>query len=72
MPKERYTLCRVYQTIKSDCLGFNYKCLKTEEFPCKTLKEAIEMGSILTYEEKINSYIFDNVRHKRLTLKGEQ
>jgi hypothetical protein len=46
--------------------------LTTEEIECKTLKEAVELGTILTEEEKILGFhIFDNASHKRLTLKGE-
>ena len=67
MNKARYTLTRVYYI-----QGFNSRTLSTEEIECKTLKEAISLGYILTEEEKVlGSYIFDNVLHKRLTLKGE-
>lgn len=64
---KRYTLVRVYYT-----QGIICRKLTTEEINCKTLKEAINLGAILTEEEKVlGSYIFDNVAHKRLTLKGE-
>lgn len=67
MNKARYTLVRVY------CKRGIITCtLATEEIDCKTLKDAVELGAILTEEEKVlGSYIFDNVSHKRLTLKGE-
>lgn len=65
--KERYTLVRIFYT-----QGIITKKLTTEEIQCKTLKEAKELGAILTEEEKVlGSYIFDNVAHKKLTLKGE-
>jgi len=64
---ERYTLVRVYYT-----QGIICRKLATENINCKTLKEAVELGAILTEEEKVlGSYIFDNVSHKRVTLKGE-
>ena len=64
---ERYTLVKAYQT-----QGIICRKLATEEIKCKTLKEAVELGAILTEEEKVlGSYIFDNAAHKRLTLKGE-
>lgn len=67
MSKLRYTLVRVYYKQK-----LIKRSLTTEEIECKTLKEAVELGAILTEEEKVlGSYIFDNVTYKRLTLKGE-
>lgn len=66
MAQDRYTLIRAYY----DATAFGTR-LKTEEIGCKTLREAVDLGSILTIEEKLLSYIFDNVSHKRLTLKGE-
>ena len=67
MNKNRYTLVRVYYT-----QGIITRKSTTEEIECKTLKEAVKLGAILTEEEKVlGSYIFDNVSHKRLTLKGE-
>lgn len=65
MNKLRYTLVRVYIDKIS---GF----YKTEEIDCKTLKEAVDLGSILTHEEQVSgSYIFDNAAYKKLTLKGQ-
>ena len=67
MNKARYILVRVYYK-----QGIITRILATEEIDCKTLKDAVELGAILTEEEKaLGSYIFDNVSHKRLTLKGE-
>ena len=67
MNKPRYTLTRVYYNRTP--LG---KRLATEEIDCKTLKDAKDLGSCLSDEEKVlGSYIFDNVRHEKLTLKGE-
>ena len=67
MNKARYTLVRVYYKQE-----FITRTLASEEIDCKTLKDAVELGTILTEEEKVlGSYIFDNVSHKRLTLKGE-
>ena len=67
MAKDRYTLVRVFYKD-----GVVTRRLTTEEISCKTLKEAVSLGEILTEEEKIlGSYIFDNVSHKKLTLKGE-
>ena len=61
----RYLLIRVY----TDKITGR---IKTEEIECKTLKEATALGSILTDEEKyLGSYIFDNVNHEHLTLKGK-
>jgi hypothetical protein len=66
MAKDRYTLVRVFR--KQDY----FARLDTEEIECKTLKEAVELGSILTNEEKmLGSYIFDNVRREKLTLRGD-
>lgn len=65
MAKLRYTLVRVFTDIKHN---FRYDI---EEIDCKTKKEAIDLGSILTKEEKILSYIMDNVRNEKLTLNGE-
>lgn len=63
---DRYTLVRVFH--RKDYFGR----LDTESIGCKTLKDAVALGSILTNEEKmLGSYIFDNVRHEHLTLKGE-
>ena len=65
--KYRYTLVRVYY--KPTEFGNR---LSTEELECKTLTEAINLGECLSDLEKIlGSYIFDNVRHKKLTLRGE-
>lgn len=65
--KDRYTLVRVYY--KNTEFGNR---ISIEEIDCKTLKDAIDLGSCLSEEEKVlGSYIFDNVRHKKLTLKGE-
>lgn len=67
MAKLRYTLVRVFHNPN------NFGRLATEEVDYKTLKEATDFGSILTEEEKmLGSYIFDNVAHKKLTLKGER
>lgn len=66
MAKERYTLVRVHY----ESTDFGSR-LTTEEIWCKTKQEAVDLASILTIEEKIFSYIFDNVTGKRLTLKGE-
>lgn len=68
MTKLRYILVRVFYGKDS----YGKRRLMTEELDCKTLKEAVALGEILTEEEKIlGSYIFDNVAHKKLTLKGE-
>lgn len=64
MNKSRYILVRVYRSFKD-------KNLKTEEIDCKTLKEAVDLGSILSLEESTTSYIFDTVNHKKLTLQGK-
>lgn len=64
MNKSRYILVRVYHS-------FIDKNLKTEEIDCKTLKEAIDLGSILSLEESIMSYILDTVNNKKLTLQGK-
>lgn len=66
MNKPRYTLFRGYYQVTA--LGNR---LTTESIDCKTKQEAVELASILTFEEKILSYIFDNVAHKKMTLKGE-
>lgn len=67
MAKLRYTLVRVFHSHN------NFGKLSTEEVDYKTLKEATDFASILTEEEKVlGSYIFDNVAHKKLTLKGER
>ena len=66
MSKLRYTLVRGYWEVTA----FGNR-LTTEEIDCKTLKEAVDLASILTLEEKFISYIFDNVKQKKLTLKGE-
>ena len=65
MPKERYTLVRGYY--KATEFGNR---LTTEEIGCKTLKEATDLASILTMEEKVMSYIFDNAANKKLTIDG--
>lgn len=68
MNKLRYTLVRVYHKVTE----FGNR-LSTEELDCKTLNEAIELGECLSIEEKcLGSYIFDNVRNKKLTLKGKE
>lgn len=64
MNKPKYILVRGYYSSISN------KELKTEEIECKTLKEAVDLGSILSLEESIMSYILDNVNHKKLTLQG--
>lgn len=64
MNKPRYILVRGYRSIID-------KKLKTEEIECDTLEEAINLGSILSFEESILSYIFDTVNHKKLTLQGK-
>lgn len=62
--KERYTLVRVY---KKNLL------IAVEEIKCKTLKEAVDLGTCLSDEERyLGSHIIDEVGHKRLTLKGEK
>lgn len=67
MAKLRYTLIRFFHNPN------DFGILSTEEVDYKTLKEATDFGSILTEEEKVlGSYIFDNVAHKKLTLKGER
>lgn len=69
MAKGRYTLTRIY--FGEDIFGYRNR-LKTEEIECKTLKEAIDLGTCLSDEEKkLGSYILDNVNHKKLTLTGE-
>ena len=65
MANERYTLVRGYYKVTE----FGNR-LTTEEIGCKTLKEAVDLASILTIEEKIMSYIFDNAAHKKLTIDG--
>ena len=65
MQKERYTLVRSYYKVTA-----LYTRLATEEIGCKTLKEATDLASILTMEEKVMSYIFDNVANKKLTIDG--
>ena len=40
-------------------------------FDLKNLEEAINLGSILSFEESIMSYIFDTVNRKKLTLQGK-
>ena len=65
MAQLRYTLVRAYY----EATPFGSR-LTTESIDCKTRQEAVELGSILTQEEKFMSYIFDNVANKRLTLKG--
>ena len=71
MAKGRYTLTRIYFEVEKDILGCRNR-LKTEEIECKTLKEAIDLGTCLSDEEKkLGSYILDNVNHKKLTLTGE-
>lgn len=67
MANERYTLVRAYY---DRSMGWAH--LKTENIPCKTLTEAVELGSILTDEEKFMSFIEDRARHKKLTLKGDE
>lgn len=64
MNKPRYILVRGYHSIID-------KSLKTEEIECNTLEEAINLGSILSFEESILSYIFDIVNRKKLTLQGK-
>lgn len=64
MNKPRYILVRGYHSIID-------KSLKTEEIECDTLEEAINLGSILSFEESILSYIFDTVNRKKLTLQGK-
>lgn len=64
MNKPRYILVRGYHS-------FIDKKLKTEEIECDTLEEAINLGSILSFEESILSYIFDTVNRKKLTLQGK-
>ena len=72
MKPNRYTLVRAYHEKVETPFGYKTK-LQTEDIPCKTLKEAIELGSCLSDEEKVlGSYIFDNVNHEKLTLKGER
>ena len=65
MPQERYTLVRSYY--KATEFGSR---LATEEIGCKTLKEATDLASILTMEEKVMSYIFDHAANKRVTIDG--
>ena len=65
MNKPRYILVRGYRSSSGN------KELKTEEIECNTLKEAVDLGSILSLEESILSYIFDTVNHKKLTLQGK-
>ena len=68
---ERYTLIRVFNKIEETCLGKRTR-ISVEEIGCKTLKDAIDLSSCLSEEEKVlGSYIFDNASHKKLTLKGE-
>ena len=64
MNKPRYILVRGYHS-------FIDNKIKTEEIECDTLKEAVDLGSILSLEESILSYIFDTVNHKKLTLQGK-
>ena len=64
MNKPKYILVRGYHSIID-------KNLKTEEIECDTLEEAINLGSILSFEESILSYIFDTVNRKKLTLQGK-
>lgn len=60
---KRYTLVRIYRKDLS---------LDAELIDCKTLKEAIDLGTCLSEEEKVlGSHIIDNVKHCKLTLKGE-
>ena len=69
--KERYTLVRVFNKKEETIFGTRTR-ISTEEIGCKILKDAVDLGSCLSEEEKIlGSYIFDNVAHKKLTLKGE-
>ena len=63
--KLRYTLVRAYW--ENALIG---RKLKTEEIHYSTLKEAVEWATVLSKEEASMSYIFDNVRNKKLTLKG--
>lgn len=68
MSSKRYTLVRVYYKVTE----FGNRC-STEELECKTLTEAINLGECLNdLEKSLGSYIFDNVRHKKLTLKGKE
>lgn len=74
--KERYTLVRIFNkktiTFGEKVYERLFPKLETEQINCKTLKDAVDLGSCLSEEEKIlGSYIFDNVAHKKLTLKGE-
>jgi hypothetical protein len=64
MNKSRYILVRGYHS------SIDNK-IKTEEIECDTLEEAINLGSILSFEESIMSYIFDTVNRKKLTLQGK-
>ena len=56
--KDRYILVRGYYKVTP--YG---NLLTTEEIDCKTVKEAQDLASILTTDEKILSYIFDNINH---------
>ena len=64
MNKSRYILVRGYHS------SIDNK-IKTEEIECNTFKEAVDLGSILSLEESILSYIFDTVNRKKLTLQGK-
>lgn len=65
MTKDEYTLVRVYHNDDT--------CRVDAEFiGCKSLQEAIDLGTCLSDEERyFGSHIIDNVRHCQLTLKGE-
>ena len=64
MNNHRYILVRGYRSTIDNKL-------KTETIECKTLKEAVALGSILSLEESIMSYIIDTVNNKTLTLQGK-
>ena len=61
--KDRYTLVRGYYKVTP----YGNR-LATEEIDCKTKREAQELADILTMEEKVISYIFDNVNRKRVPI----
>lgn len=64
MEQKRYTLVRLYH--KQDY----FSNIGTEKIACKTLKEANELGELLTNEEKkLGSHILDNVTNKKIQLK---
>lgn len=61
----RYTLIRYYLDKRSN--------IQSEQVDCKTIKEAVSLGSILSRQEKLlGSFILDNVTLKRLTLEGKE